>query len=157
MTPSAGTAHGQFTLQREYASAPARVYAAWAEPEQKARWFVGPEDWQLIERRLDLRVGGEELLHGRFGANGRETLFRARYHLVEPGARLVYVYDMNVGARHHSVSLATVEFLPRGDGTTLRFTEQVVFVDGTPAGEGTRSREHGTAAHLDRMAGLLAL
>ena len=157
MTPAARTAHGQFTLQREYASAPARVYAAWAEPAQKARWFIGPDDWQLIERRLDLRVGGEELLHGRFGENGRETLFRARYHLVEPDARLVYAYDMVVGTGHHSVSLATVEFLPRGDGTTLRFTEQVVFVDGTPAAEGTRSREHGTAAHIDRMAKLLGL
>ena len=157
MTQAGKTAHGQFTIQREYASSPARVYAAWADPVQKARWFVGPDDWQLIERRLDLRVGGEEVLHGRFAENGRETLFRARYHLVEPNARLVYVYDMNVGPSHHSVSLATVEFLPRGDATTLRFTEQVVFVDGTPAGEGTPSRERGTAAHIDRMATLLGL
>jgi uncharacterized protein YndB with AHSA1/START domain len=156
MTPATGkTAHGQFTLTRDYAAAPARVFAAWSDPDTKARWFIGPADWTVIERRLDLRVGGEELLHGRFAGTGMETLFRARYHLVEPDARLVYAYDMNVGPRHHSVSLATVEFLPRGDGTTLRFTEQVVFVDGTPSAEGTPSRERGTAAHLDRIAGVI--
>ncbi len=152
MTPGSRTAHGQFTITRDYAAAPARVYAAWADGETKARWFVGPNDWAVVERRLDFRVGGEEVLHGRFATSGMDTLFTARYHLIEPDARLVYVYDMHVGPRHHSVSLATVEFLARGEGTTLRFTEQVVFVDGTPSAEGTPSRERGTAAHLDRIA-----
>jgi uncharacterized protein YndB with AHSA1/START domain len=151
MTSDSKTAHGQFTITRDYAAAPARVFAAWADGETKARWFIGPNDWAVIERRLDFRVGGEELLHGRFAGSGLDTLFRARYHLIEPDARLVYAYDVNVGPRHHSVSLATVEFLARGDGTTLRFTEQVVFVDGTPSAEGTPSRERGTAAHLDRI------
>ena len=178
---AAATAHGQFTITRDYAAAPARVFAAWADIETKARWFIGPDDWTLLERRLDLRVGGEELLHGRFPGSGRETHFSARYHLVERNARLVYVYDMATrlasrpaldgpapvrsGAaarspagddwRHHSVSLATVEFLPRGGGTTLRFTEQVVFVDGTASREGTPSRERGTAAHLDRLGAVI--
>jgi uncharacterized protein YndB with AHSA1/START domain len=155
MTPASKTAHGQFTITRDYAAAPARVYAAWADGATKARWFIGPQDWSEIERRFDLRVGGEELLHGRFGPGGMETRFTARYHLVEPDARLVYAYDMHLDSRHHSVSLATVEFLARGAGTTLRFTEQVVFVDGTPAAQGTPSRERGTAAHLDRIAAVI--
>jgi len=154
MTPPL-TTHGQFTITRDYASAPARVFAAWADPELKARWFIGPGDWTVVERRLDLRVGGEELLHGRFPASGLETRFVARYHLVEPDARLVYAYDMTVRGRQHSVSLATVEFLARGTGTTMRFTEQVVFVDGTPSSEGTPSRERGTDAHFARLAALI--
>ena len=66
-------------------------------------------------------------------------------------ARLVYVYDMHLNGTHHSVSLATVEFAPDGAGCQLRFTEQVVFVDGTKSHEGTAAREGGTAAHLDRI------
>ena len=34
--------HGSFTIEREYAHPPARVIAAWADPEAKARWFAGP-------------------------------------------------------------------------------------------------------------------
>jgi uncharacterized protein YndB with AHSA1/START domain len=160
---SAVTAHGQFTIVRHYAASPARVWAAWADIDVKARWFIGPERWELIERRMDLRVGGEEVLRGRFADGalpGRcggalETQFSARYHLVEPGQRMVYVYDMHLNGNHHSVSLATVEFAPEGAGCQLRFTEQVVFVDGTQAKEGTASRDHGTAVHLDRIATVL--
>ena len=167
MTASASlpsnTAHGHFTIVRHYAAAPARVYGAWSDIDVKARWFIGPEGWTLVERRMDLRVGGEEILRGRFAdspskdrcGGALETQFTARYHLVEPGRRLVYVYDMHLNGEHHSASLATVEFAPEGDGCQLRFTEQVVFVDGTKAHEGTAARDHGTAGHLDRIAAAL--
>jgi uncharacterized protein YndB with AHSA1/START domain len=113
------------------------------------------EGWTPVERTLDLRVGGVEILHGRFPGNGVETLFTARYHLVEAGARLVYVYDMHLSGRHHSVSVASVEFIGDPEGTRLRFTEQVTFVDGTDGRDGTLSRKRGTAAHLERIAAVL--
>ena len=145
-------AHGVFTIERTYKAGPARVFAAWADPEVKARWFIGPENWKQLRRELDFRVGGEEVLHGRF--DQMETQFVARYHAIEPDLRIVYIYDMRLGpklAKHHSVSLATVDFLPAGGGTRLVFSESVVFLDGTSAAEGTASRERGTAAHLDRI------
>lgn len=145
-------AHGAFTIERAYKAKPARVFAAWADPEVKARWFIGPDNWKQVRRELDFRVGGEELLHGRF--DGFETLFVARYYAIEPDARIVYIYDMRLGPKlgtHHSVSLATVDLLPAGGGTKLVFSESVVFLDGTAAAEGTASRERGTAVHLDRI------
>jgi uncharacterized protein YndB with AHSA1/START domain len=145
------TTHGDFSINRVYDASPAQVYAAWSDPAVKAQWFIGPEGWSAVERRIDLQVGGQEILHGRF-ANGVETLFTARYHLVEPGLRLVYVYDMHLTGKHHSVSIATVEFIADIDGTRLRFTEQVTFVDGTDGRDGTLSRKRGTAAHLERIA-----
>ena len=148
------TTHGDFSLNRVYDAAPAQVYAAWADPAVKAQWFIGPQGWAAVERRLDLRVGGEELLHGRF-ANGVETRFAARYHVVEPALRLVYVYDMHLSGKHHSVSIATVEFIGDPDGTRLRFTEQVTFVDGTDGRSGALSRKRGTNAHIERIAALL--
>ena len=149
------TTHGDFSINRVYDASPADVYAAWAELDKKAAWFVGPEGWSLVERQMDLRVGGTEILHGRFAASGVETLFTARYHLVEEDARLVYVYDMHLSGRHHSVSVATVEFIGDPEGTRLRFTEQVTFLDGTDGRDGTLSRKRGTAAQLERVAGVL--
>jgi uncharacterized protein YndB with AHSA1/START domain len=143
-------AHGKFVIERIYDASPARVFSAWVDPAVKARWFVGPEGWTLIERKLDFRVGGQELLHGRFAA--RETHFRAQFHSIVVDARIVFTYDMRLGDQHHSVSLATVELAPSGRGTRLIFTEQVAFLDGTDGNEGTVSRQLGTAAHLDRLA-----
>lgn len=143
--------HGSFTLERTYEASPAQVFAAWADPDLKARWFIGPDDWMPVRRELDLRVGGQELLHGRFAKSGRETLFTARYHDIVAEERLVYVYDMRLAGRLHSTSLATVEMRLQGSRTQLIFTEQVAFLDGTDGPEGTASRERGTAAHLDRL------
>lgn len=139
--------HGNFTIERSFDAAPSRVYAAWAKPELKARWFTGPQDWTLIERKLDFRVGGSEVLHGRFGT-GKETVFTARFHQLLPDERLVYAYDMLVNGEHHSISLATIELRPEGSGTHMTFTEQVAFVDGS---DGTESRKNGSGMLLDKL------
>jgi uncharacterized protein YndB with AHSA1/START domain len=143
-------AHGSFTLERTWPVPPARVFAAWADPDVKAAWFMGPpETWRCTERRLDLRPGGLEVLRGAY-ADGVETVFSARYHAVDPDARLVFAYDMHHSGVHLSVSLATVELAPAaGGGTHMTFTEHAAFLDGQ---DGTRSREEGTAAHFDRLA-----
>ncbi|GEN07974.1 Uncharacterized conserved protein YndB, AHSA1/START domain [Myxococcus fulvus] len=145
--------HGSFTLERTYKASPARVFAAWSDVETKAQWFIGPpERWRLVKRELDFRVGGTELLHGQF--EGRHaSVFTARYHSIIPNERLVYVYDMHVGDKHLSVSLATVELhATKTGGTRMVFTEQATFLDGA---DGTRSREGGTAEHFDRLGRVL--
>ena len=141
--------HGSFTIERIYGAPVARVFAAWADIETKARWFIGPPDkWKLVQRELDFRVGGREVLRGEH-SGGPATFFDARYHVIVPDQRLVYVYDMYVGDELLSVSLATVELAATSEGgTRMTFTEQAVFLDGKA---GTRSREAGTAAHFDRL------
>jgi uncharacterized protein YndB with AHSA1/START domain len=54
--------HGKFVIERTYEASPAEVFAAWADPAVKARWFIGPTGWTAIRRELDFRIGGEELL-----------------------------------------------------------------------------------------------
>ena len=141
--------HGTFAIERTFRVPTARVFAAWADVETKARWFIGPPDrWKLVKRELDFRVGGTELLHGAFGSH--TSIFTARYHSILPNERIVYAYDMHVGDKHLSVSLATVEFAATAGGATrMTFTEQAAFLDGE---DGVKSREAGTAAHFDRLA-----
>jgi uncharacterized protein YndB with AHSA1/START domain len=53
--------HATFTLERSYPVPPARVFAAWAEPAAKARWFTpGPG----FGHDLDFRIGGREMATG---------------------------------------------------------------------------------------------
>jgi uncharacterized protein YndB with AHSA1/START domain len=143
--------HGSFTLERVYDAAPARVFKAWADPAIKARWFVGIEGWQLLERSIDFRVGGKERLSGRKGS-GVVSTFDAIYHDIVPEQRIIYCYDMRLDDVHISASLATIELAPAGAGTRLTFTEQAVFLDGY---DDSGSRERGTRILLEQLGGAL--
>ena len=139
--------HGTFTLERVYDAAPAPVFKAWADPAIKARWFVGPSDWQLLERSIDFRIGGKERLSGRKGS-GIVSTFDAVYHDIVPEQRLIYCYDMRLDQVHISASLATIVLTPAGAGTRLTFTEQAVFLDGY---DDSGSRERGTRILLEQL------
>ena len=65
-----------------------------------------------------------------------------------PDQRIIFSYDMHLDQARISVSLATVELKPAGDGTQLVFTEQAVFLDGD---DDAGSRERGTRGLLDQL------
>lgn len=155
MTRSSPNAvHGAFTVDRRYEVPVQNVYAAWTDPDLRAQWFVGPENWTLTERSFDFRPGGRERLAGRF-ATGLETVYAATFHVIEPDRRVVYAYVMQLAGVPHSVSLVTLELRGERATTRFRYTEQIVFLDGTDETKGTVSRKHGTAAHFDRLGDLL--
>lgn len=101
--------HAEFHLERVYDSPVSRVWQALTELEAKAKWFAGAHDsWQVLERQIDVRVGGRERLKGRWNT-GLVTTFDAIYQDVVPNERLVYCYQMFLDERKISVSLATVQ------------------------------------------------
>jgi uncharacterized protein YndB with AHSA1/START domain len=121
--------HATFTIERVYEAEPARVFAAFASREAKGRWFVGPDDWEGSDLKLDFRVGGKESVSG--GPQGGPVhTYRAQYHDIVADERIVSTYDMYLDETRISVSLATVELKAKGKGTQLVYTEQGVFLDG---------------------------
>jgi uncharacterized protein YndB with AHSA1/START domain len=140
--------HDGFVIEREFAAAPAQVYAAWAEPGARARWFRGPEGWTAKTRELDFRIGGSERLIGEF-SNGRVSDYWAHYHDIVADKRIVYSYEMQVDGVRISVSLATVEFFATPKGTRMLLTEQDVFLDGY---DNAGQRAHGTRALIEQLA-----
>jgi uncharacterized protein YndB with AHSA1/START domain len=137
--------HATFTVKRTYEATPARVFAAWAEPAAKARWFgSGGND----EHELDFRIGGREWSRGS-APNGGTYTFEARYQDIVPDQRIVYAYEMQLEGTRISVSLGTVQLKPDGGGTQLTYTEQGAYLDGldTPA-----QREQGTGGLFDALA-----
>src|SRR3954466_4713714 len=113
--------HATFVIERRYPASRARVFAAWADPSVKARWFSGPSAWLKEGYVLDFRVGGREHLRT-FAPGGKVHQYDCCYRDIVPEARIVYSYDMHIAETRISVSLATVEFLPDGAGTRLKFT-----------------------------------
>jgi uncharacterized protein YndB with AHSA1/START domain len=140
-------AHGEFHLERVYDAPVAHVWKALTEEEAKAKWFSGRGRWDLLERQMDIRVGGRERLKGRW-PSGLVTTFDAIYQDVVPNERLVYCYQMFLDDRKISVSLATVQLAPAGLGTRLKVAEQGAFLDGY---DDAGSRERGTGELLDAL------
>ena len=138
--------HATFSLERSYPAPPARVFAAWADPAAKARWFT-PEPGSGHE--LDFRIGGREVATG--GPEGGPLMtFETLYRDIIPEQRIVYTSTLSAGADLMTVSLTTVEFTPGQDGgTRLVLTEQGAYLDGQ---EQPAWREQGTADQLDALA-----
>ena len=141
-------AHATFHLERSYDAPVARVWKALTDEAAKQKWFGGtPGSWELLERHMDVRVGGRERLKGRW-EGGMVSTFEAIYHDVIPNERLVYSYEMHLDDKKISVSLATLQLKAAGRKTTLMVTEQGAFLDGY---EDAGSREHGTSHLLDAL------
>jgi uncharacterized protein YndB with AHSA1/START domain len=152
----AAVVHSTFTIERTYGASPARVFAAFADPAIKRRWFADGPKANVDEFSADFRVGGYERSRFRFEGNvpggpppgtsmGNDTL----YLDVVRDRRIVFAYTMLVGDRRMSVSLATVELSPSGEGTHLVFTEQAAFFE--PA-DGPKLREGGWRDLLTSLA-----
>jgi uncharacterized protein YndB with AHSA1/START domain len=148
------TQHATIVLDRKFDAPVSRVFKAWSDIGAKSRWFVGPPGtWELVERRMDFRVGGRDHLSGRL-LNGIVTIFNSFYYDIVPNARIVYSYDMHLSERHITVSLATVEFKQAGKDTQMIFTEQLVNLDDWED-EGGEERKAGTSGQFDRFAAAL--
>lgn len=140
--------HEQFTIERRYRQPPARVFAAWGDPVKKRRWFAEVEGFSVDSYELDFRVGGLERTRFRFG-KGKPMTNDCFFHAIEPDRRIVTSYAMTLGGALFSASLGTLDVLPDGDGTLLRYTEQVAFFGKT---DGIEGRRRGTEDLFGRLA-----
>ena len=61
-----------FVIERSYLTAAERMFAAFADPTKKRRWFAEGESFELEEFEMDFRVGGNECVRRRFN---KGTLF----------------------------------------------------------------------------------
>lgn len=150
----ATTEHATFSVEREYKHAPAKVFAAWADPRAKRAWFAEGEGWEIKSFDLDFREGGSESSKFRFmkgeATFGEETWFGndTVFNEIAPNQRIVFTYSMDRNGVRFSVSLACAEFKPAGAGTRLIFTEHAAFFEG---GDGAPMREAGWRALLQKL------
>lgn len=140
------TTHATFVIEREYPHTPAKVFAAYADPQKKSKWFGGPAEWDS-EHTLDFRVGGKEISRGG-PPGGTVHQMTGEYWDIVENERIVMSYELHLDATRISVSLGTTELTPTEKGTKLIYTEQGAYLDGyDDAGQ----REEGTRELLSQL------
>lgn len=151
------TVHDSFVLERTYPKPPGRVFAAFADPEKKKRWFAAGSGNAVENYELDFRVGGVERLVVRIThdvpVKGMIIVNETRYQDIVENARIVFTQVMELGGRRISASLVTFELLPVGTGTKVVCTHHAVFFEGA---DGPKMRLAGWETLMKRLGASLA-
>jgi len=134
------------TIKRRINAAPAKVYAAFTEPQTITRWF-GPPGVEKVDVETDLRVGGR--YHIAMHRAGEVNDVGGVYREIVPNEKLVYTWAWKSTPERES--LVTLQFKPDGAGTILTLTHEQFF------DEDARDRHNqGWTGALDKLEKLFA-
>jgi uncharacterized protein YndB with AHSA1/START domain len=110
------------TIKRRFKAAPAKVFAAWTEPEKMSRW-LGPPDVIKVETGTDLRVGGRYFI--RMILANDEHNASGVYREIVPNEKLVFTWAFKSTPERES--LVTVTIKPDGDGSIMTLLHEQFF------------------------------
>lgn len=154
--PETAVTHSTFVVERNYPQPPDRVFAAFAQPARKRRWYA-EGNHEIQEYELEFQVGGNERLRYRFKEGhpiaGSEINNVSTYQDIVPENRIVFTQKMSLNGKPISITLVTFEFLAAGTGTNLVLTNQGTFVDWP---DGAQMIEHGWRGLLGSLEKSLA-
>ncbi|RJP37673.1 MAG: SRPBCC domain-containing protein [Phycisphaerales bacterium] len=107
-------------FKRIYTARRERLFDAWTDPQRFKKWF-GQPSFQVVDARIDLRVGGAYRFEIRM-PDGGSSIVSGQYRTVENPSKLEFTWN-TVGKKSNvHDTLVTVEFIDRKDSTELVLT-----------------------------------
>jgi uncharacterized protein YndB with AHSA1/START domain len=136
------------TLKRRLNAPPAKVYAAWTDPQKIAGWF-GPSQVKAgsVQAEIDARSGGRFRIS--FSSDDEYYEVGGVYREVVPNERLVFSWAWHSTPERES--LVTVSLKPDGGGTLLTLHHEQFFDEAARDGH-----ERGWASILDKLESYVA-
>jgi uncharacterized protein YndB with AHSA1/START domain len=139
--------HSTLVFERVCAAPVERVYAAFANPEERANWGTPSETAAFIYDKVDFREGGIDVFRCGDKSNpqyGGTTI----YHDVVPNKRIVSSEVVETQGRKLLISLSTTTFKAEGSGTKVGVTVQLTSLAGEDMLNGAK---FGHNASLDNL------
>lgn len=141
------TTKPSLTIKRRFKAAPAKVFAAWTDPEKVKRW-MGPGEIKVLRVESDPRTGGRYRWVMQ-APSGEEHDVGGVYREVVPNEKLVFTWAWKTTPERES--LVTVTFKSDGDGTLMTLLHEQFF------DEAARDRHQGGwNAAVEKMEAYLA-
>jgi uncharacterized protein YndB with AHSA1/START domain len=141
------TVHATITFERIVPATADRVFAAYADVDDRKKWGAPSDNTALIYDQADFREGGEDVF--RCGSKSNPNIQgTTRYLDVAVNRRIVSSETICLDGRRLCASLTTLELDPDGDHTKLKSTIQLVSFVGQDM---VRGYENGTNASLDNL------
>jgi uncharacterized protein YndB with AHSA1/START domain len=106
-------------VKRHVHASPTRVYRAWTDEAQLARWFAPSADFETVVHEMDVRSGGTYRIEMRH-PDGSSHVAVGEYRELQAPTRLTFTWRWE-GAPMAD-TLVTVEFLSKAGGTEVVLT-----------------------------------
>ena len=130
------------TIKRRFKASPAKVFAAWTDPQKMMRW-MGPPSIIRCEVENDLRVGGK--YHIKMVVPDDEHDAHGVYREIVPNEKVVFTWAWKTTLERES--LVTVTIKPDGDGCLMTLHHEQFFDE-----EARDNHNKGWTAIMDRLA-----
>ena len=131
------------TIKRRLNAPPAKVYAAWTNPQNITRWF-GPANARIgsVQAEIDARIGGRFRIS--FSTDDEYYEAGGVYREVVPDQKLVFSWAWHSTPERESQ--VTISLKPDGDGTLLTLHHEQFFDSAARDGH-----ERGWTGMLDNL------
>jgi uncharacterized protein YndB with AHSA1/START domain len=121
--PAVAAVKPSLTIKRRFNAPPAKVFAAWTDPEKIVRW-MGPGEVKALSAESNPRVGGR--YHWSMRApSGEQHDVSGVFREVIPNEKLVFTWAWKTTPERES--LVTLTFKPDSGGTLMTLMHEQFF------------------------------
>jgi uncharacterized protein YndB with AHSA1/START domain len=139
--------HATLVFERFCPAPVERVFAAFADPVERASWGTPSETAAFVYDETDFRVGGRDVFRCGAKSNPQYRGVTTYYEIV-PDSHIVSSETIETAGRKLLISMTTTALTAENAGTKIVVTTQLVSLQGKDMIEGTKI---GNNAALDNL------